>query len=74
MASRSFDGKDTLLFGKGRGLMSTMWRHLADSGLAAGEGEPGGRGKMRKPNGQRGIELLGGVEKKKLRFPEACEA
>lgn len=42
MASRSFDGKDTVLFGKGRGLMSTMWRHLADSGLAAGEGEPGG--------------------------------
>lgn len=42
MASRSLDGKVALLFGKGRGLTSTLGRHLADTGHAAGLGASGG--------------------------------
>lgn len=73
MASRSFDGKVALLFREGRGLTSTIWRHLADSDHAAGRGEPGG--------GEKGVSGMGGEElgsqqrlRKILRFPEACEA
>lgn len=64
MASRSFDGKAALLFRQGLELTRTLWRHLADSGHAAGGGDRGGRGeKKRELNGRCAIRLTEGVEK-----------
>lgn len=62
MASRSFDGKVALLFRVGPKLTNTLWRHLADSGYAAGGGEPGGGEKKRKRNGRCAVRLTEGIE------------